>query len=213
MMRRTPAPWLTALAAASLALAAPAAAQTFVDFESLPQSSALGSAIPGGYQGLQSWGMGYITTNQALAFADANCRSGITCAFNGSASSIATTHSAPFTMTGFIRAWAAAFINPTANAVKVETFLSGTSTGWSQTIALSGTWTAFDLTGLSPFDEVRWTPSSAQQAGTGWFLIDDVTLNPRVVPPVQTVPEPSTVALVAAGLAGLLATRRRRAPR
>lgn len=217
MMRRTPSSWLTALAVAAAALVrpAPVVAQTAVDFESLPQSSALGSLIPGGYQGLQSWGFGYISTNQTLAFADATCRSGITCAFNGSATGVGTTNSAPFTMEGWIRGWAAAFANnPTATSVKVETWLGGSSTGWSLDIALSSTtWTSFSLSSSPSFDEIRWTPSSAQQAGKGWFLLDDVTLNPRVVPPSQTVPEPSTVALVAAGLAGVVVARRRRAVR
>lgn len=202
----------------ALVFTAPLAhAQTSVNFDDLGPSLGGGAAIADGYSGL-SWSvtnpMGWITQGNTN-FTDIVCRSNLNCAYNGFGGISGLTSTAPITLNGWIRRW-----NWTANAgsatsVLIEALNAGGTVVGTQAITLSASYQAFSFATL--FSTLRFTPTGGSgitcngPANCGFFLIDDLTINPAVRPPQPgVIPEPSTYALLGTGLAGLLLMRRRR---
>jgi hypothetical protein len=199
-------------------LAAPIAhAQTAVNFDDLVPSLGGGAAIVDGYAGL-GWSvagipMGWMTQGNTT-YTDVVCRSQANCGYNGFGNISGMTSAAPITLNGWIRRWNWSNNAGSATSVLIEALNAGNTVVGTQTIALSGSYQAFSLTSL--FSTIRFTPTGGTGLGCtgencGYFLIDDLTINPSVTPPTPSVvPEPSTYALLGTGLVALLVMRRRR---
>ncbi len=90
------------------------------------------------------------------------------------------------------------------------TFFNGASTVGSiaQQFGSTGATVFFGVTGLAAFNRVQVRTNVGDE-----FLTDDVVIGAALVatPPATTVPEPTTVVLVGAGLLGLVGIRRRAA--
>ena len=88
------------------------------------------------------------------------------------------------------------------------TFFNGASTVGTiaQQFGSTGATVFFGVTGLAAFDRVQVRTNVGDE-----FLTDDVVIGAALVaaPPATTVPEPTTVVLVGAGLLGLVGVRRR----
>ncbi len=203
------------VAALLLALSAPAAAQTFVNFEDLAPSVGGGAPLPTPYQGY-TWSfaanpMGWISP--ASAYTDDVCRSGTNCAYNGFGLISGVTSATPFTFSGWVRRWNWSSNTGSATSVLIEA-LNGVSVVGSVTLTTTASYQFFQL--LSPMTTLRFTPQGGSglgctlgSANCGYFLIDDLTFNPTIDPP-SVVPEPSTYALMVTGLAALALVGKRR---
>lgn len=207
---------LLTLAAGAL-LAGTAGAQVFVNFEDLPPSVGGGNSITNPYKGL-TWSqggtpMGWISPG--APYTDIVCRSGTNCAYNGFGVASGVTNATPFTFSGWLRRWNWARDTGGATSVVIEALVNNAVVG-TVTINTSASYQYFEL--LTPMTALRFRPQGGSglscalgDANCGYFLLDDVTINPAVVPPDPgVVPEPSTYALMLTGLAGLVAVHRRR---
>jgi len=206
------------VAGLAMVLAAPIAhAQTTVNFDDLGPSLGAGAALPDPYKGLV-WiatnTMGWMTQGNTV-YTDVVCRSQANCGYNGFGGISGLTSAAPITLNGWIRQWNWTGNTGSATSVLIEALNAGGTVVGTQNITLSGSYQAFNMTSL--FTTLRFTPTGGTGLGCGgptncgYFLIDDLTINPSVTPPTPgVVPEPSTYALLGTGLAGLLVMRRRR---
>ncbi|GLC27862.1 PEP-CTERM sorting domain-containing protein [Roseisolibacter agri] len=90
------------------------------------------------------------------------------------------------------------------------TFFNGASTVGTvtQNFGSTGATVFFGVTGLAAFDRVQVRTNVGDE-----FLTDDVVIGAALVatPPATTVPEPTTVVLVGAGLLGVVGVSKRRA--
>ncbi len=207
-----------AVAALAMVLSAPRAqAQTAVNFDDLGPSLGGGAAIANGYKGL-GWSvtnpMGWITQGNTN-YTDIVCRSASSCGYNGFGGISGLTSTTPMTLSGWIRRWNWTNNTGSATSVLIEALNAGGTVVGTQTVTLSASYQAFNMTSL--FTTLRFTPTGGTGLGCsgptncGYFLIDDLTINPSATPPTPgVIPEPSTYALLGTGLAGLLVMRRRR---
>lgn len=144
--------------------------------------------------------------------------SGSNCGFNGNASPVnmySTSPTGTFTLNGgYFTALPSGTSWMPATGVTVTGYGVGGAQLFTQSISLTGTPTlaTFNWAGVN---NVLFTPVTNGVAGSGFFLADDITVNNAVapVPPVTTTPEPSSLALLGSGFAGLvpLVRRKRRA--
>ena len=189
-----------------------------INFDDLGPSLSGGAPI-GAYNGL-TWNvasnpMGWITQGNTN-YTDIVCRSGNNCAYNGFGLLSGLSSSSPMTLSGWIRRWNWSNNTGSATSVLIEALNAGGTVVGSQTVTLSGSYEAFSFSSL--FTTLRFTPTGGRglscsgPANCGFFLIDDLVINPTVSPP-GVVPEPSSYALMATGLIGLASFARRRASR
>jgi hypothetical protein len=187
-------------------------AQTTINFDDLGPSLGSGAAVATGYKGL-GWSvtnpMGWITQGNTN-YTDIVCRSQSNCAYNGFGGITGLTSTAPITLNGWIRRWNWIDNTGSATSVLIEALNAGGTVVGSQTLALSGTFQSFTFSSL--FSTLRFTPTggtglSCTGANCGYFLLDDLTINPIRD---NVVPEPSTYALMVTGFVGLLSMSRGR---
>jgi hypothetical protein len=186
-----------------LLAAAPLGAQTVsINFDELPSTA--NSFLPTNYQGLNWASMGYTTTG-VTPWADQLCRSGNNCAYANAQTSIMAT--APITFSGWVRSWANNVFGPPlpATALLIEAINAGGTVLGSQTLSLTSAYQQFTVS--QPFSRLRLTATPVGPDPNAFIQVDDVVINPA---PATVVPEPSTYAMLATGLIGVLAVRRRR---
>jgi hypothetical protein len=170
---------------------------TTITFDDLPPAA--DALVPNNFQGLQ-WSLGYVTVG-TTAYADVLCRSGNTCAYQGLPNvSIAST--TPMTLSAWVRRWAPFGGASAANTLLIEALDNVGGVLGSQTLALNSAYQQFTISTL--FSSLRMTPTGTSSAG--YYQVDDVV----VTRPTTVVPEPSTYAMMATGLIGLVGVRRSR---
>jgi hypothetical protein len=216
--RRT---YRAALLALGIAMAAahPLRAQPrLITFDDITIPAAGFGDLPTGYQGINWAGfaafpMSFITSN-FTGNTDIVCRSGTQCGYNGGGAINGFGSTTPMTLNGWIRGWNFNSNTGSATSVLIEAMNAAGGIVATQNIVLSGVYQQFTITSL--FTMLRFTPqggaglSCSGPLNCGYFLLDDITVTPSTTPP-GVVPEPSTYALLATGLVGLAAIRRRRA--
>ena len=199
-----------AVLVAMAAIAPSLHAQTAINFDDLPTMLGGGASIGSGYGGL-NWGVGntigWMSEGNAF-YTDIACRSGRNCAYNGFGNIAGLTSSTPITLSGWIRRWNWTDNTGGATSVLIEALNAGGAVVGSQTVSLTGSYQSFLISTL--FTTLRFTTSGGtglQCAGAncGYFLLDDITVNPVNQ---NVVPEPGTYALMATGLVGLFGVRR-----
>ncbi|MEP6781415.1 MAG: PEP-CTERM sorting domain-containing protein [Gemmatimonadaceae bacterium] len=211
-----------ALSALGAALMPNIARAQAVNFDDL--SSAFNAFVPTPYNGFVFNYSDNLTLAGPLQYASVSknaglvCRSADNCAYNnhGSASivirSLSDNAADKFTFSAWLSGKAGSGFNSAgASGVRVRGFSGGSLVAdFSQDISLTGLpWVQIDLTSRL-FNFLVFTPLDAngvafQYISTvdqpGSLLLDDMNFQKTVTPPSTTTPEPSSLALMAAGLA------------
>lgn len=203
----------------------PVTMQAQVNFDNLSAGSFV--SVPAAYAGYNwYYGDGTFGSGNALQYSTlgAMCLSVGNCAYNANANtamrieSLNATPASAFTFSGFFTGGYPGFGGGPVQ-LRAQGFVGGSSTAAYDlyfTMPTNNSWLQVNLT-TTNVNKVLFSGADANgQPANGYFLLDDVTFGSAqgpVLPPVSTVPEPSTVLLMLAGLGATFVITRGRLQR